>query len=324
MDSYESLEEAVIGADALFISAYDAHENGDKQMASEYLKKASKLYFDIAIEAQKQGDYDTAVECYKQSGNTGFPVAYFILGYIYESGKGVEQDITKAMEYYQEAGEGGYAEAYTALGILYSKSAACGLKEDYSKAKEYLQKAVDMGDVDAQEMLDLLKQQDKEQSEEATLCQIAKRARENGDYAKALEYLHEAIQQEDAQSAEAYYTLGQMYYSGQGVPKDEIKFRQCLEKSAAMGYARAFDGLGLIYELGKGVVQDYSKARACYLRASSMGCAWGYYHLGNLYELGRGVPKNPAQAVAHYQKAIEIGDEEVSQLAQAALECVRN
>ncbi|CAM2871342.1 beta-lactamase [Helicobacter felis] len=140
MDSYESLEEAVIGADALFISAYDAHENGDKQMASEYLKKASKLYFDIAIEAQKQGDYDTAVECYKQSGNTGFPVAYFILGYIYESGKGVEQDITKAMEYYQEAGEGGYAEAYTALGIFIQKVLHVVLKKIILKLKNIYKK----------------------------------------------------------------------------------------------------------------------------------------------------------------------------------------
>ncbi|WP_104749328.1 SEL1-like repeat protein [Helicobacter cynogastricus] len=56
--------------------------------------------------------------------------------------------------------------------------------------------------------------------------------------------MHEAIQQEDAQSAEAYYTLGQMYYSGQGVLKDEIKFRQCLEKSASMGYAKIFVELG--------------------------------------------------------------------------------
>ena len=78
------------------------------------------------------------------------------LGYMYQNGKGVEQDYAKARELYEQAATRGIARAYYHLGEMYENGR--GMNQDYAKAAEYYEKAAAKGDTDAQKNLDRLRQ----------------------------------------------------------------------------------------------------------------------------------------------------------------------
>jgi hypothetical protein len=65
--------------------------------------------------------------------------------------------------------------------------------------------------------------------------------------------------------------LGNLYFSGNGVPKDYVEARKWYEKSAAAGNALAMNNLGFIYENGNGVPVDYAEARKWYEKAAAAG-----------------------------------------------------
>ncbi|WP_104749327.1 hypothetical protein [Helicobacter cynogastricus] len=73
--------------------AYDAHQNGNHEVASEHLK-AGELYFQIAREAQRHEKYEMVLECYQEACNAGVPAAFYSIGIMYKDGDGVPQDIS--------------------------------------------------------------------------------------------------------------------------------------------------------------------------------------------------------------------------------------
>ncbi len=92
--------------------------------------------------------------------------------------------------------------------------------------------------------------------------------------------------------AEAQFTLGLTYATGQGVPQDYRAAAAWIRKSAEQGKDYAQDYLGTMYEEGKGVPRDYAIAADFYLKAANMGNANAQEHLGQLYTFGRGTPQN--------------------------------
>lgn len=75
------------------------------------LERAQAAYF--------RGDYDAALELFEPLARQGDAHATFLIGYMYEKGRGVEKDNAKAAEYYGQAAKLGNPYAQNNLGVLY-------------------------------------------------------------------------------------------------------------------------------------------------------------------------------------------------------------
>jgi uncharacterized protein len=74
----------------------------------------------------------------------------------------------------------------------------------------------------------------------------------------------------DQGNARAQFSIGQMYYIGQGVPRDNTKADGWYRKAADQGFDYAQFNLGVAYEDGGlGVPQDYALAYMWFNLASS-------------------------------------------------------
>lgn len=87
----------------------------------------------------------------------------------------------------------------------------------------------------------------------------------------------------------AQYSLGVMYYSGDGVPQDHNKAAKWYRKAADQGYAVAQNSLGNMVTKGEGVAQDHKQAVKWYRKAAEQGSALGQANLGLMYFNGAGV-----------------------------------
>jgi uncharacterized protein len=87
------------------------------------------------------------------------------------------------------------------------------------------------------------------------------------DYAEALRIWGQLADQGDAR---AQFSVGKMYYIGQGVQRDYAKADEWFQKAADQGFAYAQFNLGVAYEDGGlGVPQDYALAHMWFNLASS-------------------------------------------------------
>ena len=64
--------------------------------------------------------------------------------------------------------------------------------------------------------------------------------------------------------ADAQYTLGLVYRTGAGLPRDYQAAAKWYRKAAEQGDTRAQIGLGVMYERGEGVPQDYKESYKWY------------------------------------------------------------
>ena len=68
--------------------------------------------------AYRGGDYKTAYQLIKPEAEKGDAVAQFILGYMYDEGKGVPKDYDEAVKWYSRAAKQGNKEARHNLGLM--------------------------------------------------------------------------------------------------------------------------------------------------------------------------------------------------------------
>ena len=114
----------------------------------------------------------------------------------------------------------------------------------------------------------------------------------------------------EQKGADIQFTLGEMYFLGRDVPKDEYKGAVWIQKAAERGYARAQYMLGRLYESGRGVEKDDHKALEWYQKAAEQGYDTAQFYLGLAYEYGAiGAAKDKNKAVEWYQKAAKQGNE---------------
>ena len=101
------------------------------------LKEKKRAKDDVAgVGSDKKFQYEKACD----NGDAG---ACVDLGYMYGTGKGVEQDSTRAMELYEKGCEGGNAVGCANLGWMYYRGR--GLAPDRSRARALLEKACALG-----------------------------------------------------------------------------------------------------------------------------------------------------------------------------------
>jgi TPR repeat protein len=85
----------------------------------------------------------------------------------------------------------------------------------------------------------------------AALSQMGSKCCVEGDYDSAFEYLTKAA---ELGNADAHFQLGNMYYEGEGVEKDEEKELFHLEKAAIGGHPLARHNLGC-HEAKNGIIE---------------------------------------------------------------------
>ena len=91
--------------------------------------------------------------------------------------------------------------------------------------------------------------------------------------------------------AESQFSLGKMYYKGQGVPQDDVEALEWIRRAAQQGHAEAQSTLRQLAEQGHASAQ---------------------YNLGWMYYTGVGVPENDIEAYAWFLLAKAKGNEYAS------------
>ena len=76
------------------------------------------------------------------------------------------------------------------------------------------------------------------------------------------------LKEAEAGNAYAQVELGDLYFSGEGVPQDDTEAVKWYRKAAEQGLAKAQKKLGDMYSWGKGLSQDYAKAAEWYRKAA--------------------------------------------------------
>lgn len=107
--------------------------------------------------------------------------------------------------------------------------------------------------------------------------------------------------------ASAQYELGNAYYDGFKVPKDNELAYTYTKLAADQGHAPAQSFLGFLYLEGRGVNQNYGMALHYYKLSADQGFAEGQYRLGYLYRTGAGVEKDNRAAAYYYKLAADQG-----------------
>ncbi len=116
------------------------------------------------------------------------------------------------------------------------------------------------------------------------------------------------LKEAEAGNAYAQVELGDLYFSGEGVPQDDTEAVKWYRKAAEQGLAKAQTMLGMMYYWGKGLSQDYAKAAEWYRKAANQDSADAQFNLGVMYEKGKGVLRLHDEAAKWYRRAAEQGD----------------
>ena len=96
--------------------------------------------FETGIEAYRTGDLDAAVAAWTTSADGGHPMSAFLLGRLYEQGRGVEQSDYRSFKYYQMAADEGQAQAGVKVGKIYlTGNKDLKIDRDYKMAIKYFE-----------------------------------------------------------------------------------------------------------------------------------------------------------------------------------------
>ena len=90
-----------------------------------------------------RGDYATAMSELQPLAEQGDADAQFILGAMYDLGKGVPESDTKAAQWYRPSAEQGNVNAQYNLGLMYANGD--GVPEDDAEAMKWYRLAAEQG-----------------------------------------------------------------------------------------------------------------------------------------------------------------------------------
>ena len=215
--------------------------------------------------------------------NRGSAKAQNKLGWMFFSGRGVEQDYAKAVECYSEAAEQGKATSQYNLGNMYYKGR--GVELNYTKAFKWFKKAA--AHIDQVVRLNMREGPIYDRPEFAPAqynlgVMYAKDQGVRQNYKKAINYYQKAAERGHA---EAQYTLGWMYYNGLGVEIDYTEAINCFRKAAYKGYIDAQYNVGVMYINGQGVEKDSFKAYKWLSLSAASNHESSMYQLSKLKEV---------------------------------------
>lgn len=196
-------------------------------------------------------DFAIALRWLRSSAANQSAAAEFILGYLYEHGRGVPVDYGQAMENYRAAAKQGNAGAENNIGGMYQYGH--GVAQDMSEALRWYQAAAEHGSPVGQYNLATFHYHGHGTAKDPVL---------------AVKWFRAAADQNLA-AAEA--NLAFIYYNGVGVPVDYAEAARFAKLAAEQGLPHAATNYGYLCEHAKGVPLDYVEAYVWYSRAVAEG-----------------------------------------------------
>lgn len=175
--------------------------------------------FSMAFEYYKEGKDSTALELFHKAASQGSIAANNMIGYYYDTGRGVAQDKAKACEYYRMAAEKGHVIAQYNLAVKYKTGE--GVAQDYAIAAYWYGRSADGGDADAMYQLGYLYRNGNGVTQ---------------DYSKAFELYSKAAAKNNADGQNG---LGYLYEMGFGTPVDTDKALYYYDLAAKNGSDKA-------------------------------------------------------------------------------------
>ncbi|MHB9148020.1 MAG: SEL1-like repeat protein [Candidatus Amoebophilus sp.] len=186
-------------------------------------------------------DDKEAVEWYRKAAEQHHPIAQNHLGDMFYAGEGVRFNYQEATKWYRAAAEQGYALAQANLGYMYRKG--FGVQPDNAEAIKWYKNAARQGNIAAQYGLALMYKKGKGFKQKS--------------YTKAIKWLEIAASQEDTN---AQTELGAIY---KDCLRDEGHITKAVEwytRAATQGNKNAQNALGIIYQEGINNQVDLPKA----------------------------------------------------------------
>ncbi|SDR32711.1 tetratricopeptide repeat protein [Pseudovibrio sp. Tun.PSC04-5.I4] len=242
---------------------------------------------DPAYGAFQRGWYLTALALATRQAEAGITSSKTLLGVLYETGKGVPQDLALATSWYELAAKDGDLQAALRLGLLYL--AGNGSDAEKQKAADQLERAATANIPEALYNLALLHQEGKVRPNDPKIIKsLLERAAETDDADAMLElgiYLKEGPEEVRdilraafwmGRSARRGVVPAQIYYAtllfkGEGVVPNEREAADWFERAAAKGNPIAMNRLARIYANGRGRPINLIEASAWQFHASRMG-----------------------------------------------------
>lgn len=163
----------------------------------------------------QQQNYPEALYYYQQAANLGDASSQYLLGKMFNDGKGTELNMRQAAKWYSLAAKQDNIQAQATLGFMYSKGN--GVIQDYVQAVNWYQKAAEQGHINAQYNL-------------AYLYSLGQGVIKN--YQQAAYWYEKSAIQGDA---DAQNSLGKLYERGLGVNKNLAKAKSLYQQSADQG-----------------------------------------------------------------------------------------
>lgn len=163
--------------------------------------------------------------------------ALYMLGLMYFSNDGVQQDINKALDYLYQASDAGHLPSMALLGRAHVEG-GLGVSKDVKSGLSMLEKAANGGDVSASVYLGKM---------------YAKGIGVDSNIERAMKWYEQAALAGDAHSQ---YVLGLAHMEGEGVIKDKQKAFNWLKLSAGQNHVNAMLMLSVCYSTGCGTEQN--------------------------------------------------------------------
>lgn len=194
------------------------------------IREATAAIYEKGRAAERQGEYDLALELYTAAADMGHHAAAYLLGLMHETGKTGKVDRRAAFAAYTTAAAGGNLGAICRLGLCYSRG--FGVNRDFDAAIRLLSVAAKQNVEEAKAELEKIKTR--------KYLRIARRfyaastvMYRRGDVLEAIKFRNIAAK---LGSARAMYLLGCHFDFGDGLPMDKSKAHAWFERAAKAGY----------------------------------------------------------------------------------------
>lgn len=260
----------------------------------------------ICVELYNQDAFSNAVKFCLQSAQEGNIDSQYLLGKLYQEGKGTSPDYAKAIHWYQQAAQKNHPEALFELGKAYSTGT---LPIDYQKAFQYFSKAAQQDIVNAQLLLALCYQighGTPQNYERAT--HWLNIAQANG-MSVPLEITlhtkdHKTTNQNHTTWAAQDLYLKAMHLVDSKNTEKRNHHLHWLQEAAAQGNPKAQYQLALYYFQGTYLPQNNAKAFEWFSKAAASSYPPAQSLLAWMHALGLGIHEDIVQATVWFEKAL--------------------
>ena len=303
---------------------------------SKDLKKAHSLFSQASVlgcdygpfglaymQREGQGcktNYVEALAIYEQLCAKDSPLGWYGKSKLLWNGLGIKADSIQSTSLLQRAAEAGLAEAQSRLADRYYYGGK--IPTNYKLARFWAQRGSDQGDAECQlrladykmrgvggekdcaggiSLLKALAQQSVLEAQNRLGHEYRTGENVKTDLVAAKEWLEKAAARDYVNSLNE---LADMYFQGDGVPKNQQKWFELNMKGASQDKADSQDrascqyNVGLAYEYGWGVNEDQDQARIWYAKAVVAGNPHACNNLSQMYKSGRGCTANKELAMS--------------------------